>query len=94
LTTTGSASAATGVTAGKLGTLTRSDGKKQVTYNGHPLYYFAGDTSSGQTTGEGNKGFGGTWYLVAPSGEQLTTAPSSSTPTQSSSGSGAGGGWS
>jgi predicted lipoprotein with Yx(FWY)xxD motif len=46
-----------------LGVTTRTDGTKQVTYGGHPLYYFAGDSASGQTKGQG---IGGTWFLVGP----------------------------
>jgi len=46
-----------------LGTTTRTDGTKQVTYGGHPLYYFAGDTAAGQTKGQG---VGGVWFLVGP----------------------------
>jgi predicted lipoprotein with Yx(FWY)xxD motif len=98
LTTTGAPTAGTGVTASDLGTISRSDGTKQVTYAGHPLYSFAGDKAAGQTSGEGSNGFGAPWYLVAPSGHQITSlraasAPSSSAPSTSS-GSNAGGGWS
>ena len=57
--------AGTGVT-GKLGTITRSDGKQQVTYNGHPLYLFIKDTKPGQTTGEGITAFGAAWSAVKP----------------------------
>jgi predicted lipoprotein with Yx(FWY)xxD motif len=46
-----------------LGTTTRTDGTKQVTYGGRPLYYFAGDTAAGQTKGQG---VGGVWFLVGP----------------------------
>lgn len=46
-----------------LGTTTRTDGSKQVTYGGHPLYYFAGDSAAGQTKGQG---LGGVWFLVGP----------------------------
>ncbi|MBV9450272.1 MAG: hypothetical protein JO345_30725 [Streptosporangiaceae bacterium] len=46
-----------------LGTTTRTDGTKQVTYGGHPLYYFAGDTAAGQTKGQG---IGKVWFLVGP----------------------------
>jgi predicted lipoprotein with Yx(FWY)xxD motif len=46
-----------------LGVITRTDGTKQVTYGGHPLYYFAGDTAPGQTKGDG---VGGKWFLVGP----------------------------
>ena len=70
LTTTGNgkAAAGSGVTASDLGTITRSDGKKQVTYNGHPLYYFAGDKSAGQAAGQGAVGFGAAWWIVSPVG--------------------------
>ncbi|HEY3712892.1 MAG TPA: hypothetical protein VGL39_00090 [Jatrophihabitantaceae bacterium] len=97
LTTTGAPTAGTGATASDLGTITRSDGTKQVTYGGHPLYRFAGDSAAGQTNGEGSNGFGAPWYLVAPSGQQvtsLTAASSQSSAPSSSSGSNAGGGWS
>ena len=45
--------------SGKIDTITRTDGKKQVTYNGAPLYYFAADTAAGDTKGQGlnNKWF-------------------------------------
>ncbi|MDT4922771.1 MAG: hypothetical protein QOG01_484 [Pseudonocardiales bacterium] len=106
LTAKGAPTAGTGATASDLGTISRSDGTKQVTYAGHPLYYFAGDNAAGQTNGEGSNGFGAPWYVVAPSGQQITnlsaasapsptapsTAPSSAPST--SSGSNAGGGWS
>ncbi len=48
----------------KFSTITLSDGSKQLTYDGWPLYYYAGDKSSGAITGEGISAFGGTWYLV------------------------------
>jgi predicted lipoprotein with Yx(FWY)xxD motif len=57
-----------------LGRITRPDGTKQVTYDGHPLYYFAGDSGPGQTSGQGSDGFGAKWWLVAPSGAQITAA--------------------
>jgi predicted lipoprotein with Yx(FWY)xxD motif len=46
-----------------LGTIPRTDGTKQVTYGGHPLYYFQGDTGPGQIKGQG---VGKTWFLVGP----------------------------
>jgi predicted lipoprotein with Yx(FWY)xxD motif len=46
-----------------LGVTTRTDGTKQVTYGGHPLYYFSGDTAPGQTKGQG---VGGIWFLIGP----------------------------
>jgi len=61
-----------------LGTITRSDGSKQVTYDGHPLYFFAGDSAAGQTNGQGSDGFGAKWWLVSPSGAEITgSAPAS-----------------
>jgi predicted lipoprotein with Yx(FWY)xxD motif len=69
---TGAPKASSGVDASKLGTTTRSDGTKQVTYAGHPLYYFIADKSAGQTTGQGNNSFGAPWWLVAPSGQAIT----------------------
>lgn len=61
----------TGGDMGKLGTTTRTDGTKQVTYNGHPLYYFAGDTKPGDTNGEGSKAFGAGWYLLGSDGMKI-----------------------
>jgi predicted lipoprotein with Yx(FWY)xxD motif len=57
-----------------LGTITRSDGTKQVTYDGHPLYYFEGDTGPGTDKGQGLDNFGAKWWLVAPTGSSITTA--------------------
>jgi predicted lipoprotein with Yx(FWY)xxD motif len=54
-----------------LGTSKRKDGSKQVTYKGHPLYYFVQDTKPGDTTGEGSKAFGAGWYVVKPSGRKI-----------------------
>src|SRR5580698_8603068 len=99
LTATGSAKAS------DLGTITRSDGTKQVTYDGHPLYYFAGDSAAKQTNGQGSDSFGAKWWLVAPSGAQITgtdtaaaaaaAAPAPAPATSSApSSSNAGGGWS
>jgi len=63
-----------GAQASELGTITRSDGTKQVTYNGWPLYYFAGDPGAGTTTGQGNDGFGAKWWLLTPSGAEITSS--------------------
>ncbi|MFF2246365.1 hypothetical protein ACFVTM_19570 [Arthrobacter sp. NPDC058130] len=62
-----------GVT-GKVGTIQTTDGKMQITINGMPIYYYAKDQAAGDITGQG---VGGVWYLVAPSGEMIKTAPSS-----------------
>jgi predicted lipoprotein with Yx(FWY)xxD motif len=56
-----------GVT-GKLGTITRSDGTAQATYNGHPLYTYVGDTATGQAKGNGLNASGGVWHEVTVSG--------------------------
>jgi predicted lipoprotein with Yx(FWY)xxD motif len=100
VTATGKVTAADGAKAADLGTITRSDGSKQVTYLGHPLYYFAGDSGSGQTNGQGSDSFGAKWWLVAPAGTKITVADSAShagnssaTAPASSSGSSAGGSW-
>ncbi len=53
---------------GRLGRLSRGGGTYQVTLRGLPLYTFAGDTRSGQATGEGLQSFGGTWHVVRPAG--------------------------
>jgi predicted lipoprotein with Yx(FWY)xxD motif len=78
VTTTGKPTAGSGVTASMLGTTKRSDGSEQVTYNGHPLYYFVADTSAGSTKGQGSDGFGAKWWLVAPAGTAITASGSSS----------------
>jgi len=106
VTTTGTATASGSAKASDLGTITRSDGSKQVTYDGHPLYYFSGDSGPGTATGQGSDGFGAKWWLVAPTGSDVTASVSALT-ASSSSGSGAsapaapapssqsaGGGWS
>ena len=67
-----------GVTASMLGTTKRSDGSTQVTYNGHPLYRYAGDTSTGDTKGQGLDFFGGKWYVMSPAGSAVTTSSGSS----------------
>jgi predicted lipoprotein with Yx(FWY)xxD motif len=75
---TGTLTAAGGAMASDLGTITRSDGTKQVTYDGHPLCYFAGDSAAGQTNGQGSDNFGAKWWLVAPSGAKITAADTAS----------------
>lgn len=67
VTTTSDTPAAEGVT-GKLGTIPASDGKKQVTINGLPVYYYAEDKAAGDVKGQG---FGGVWFLVNPAGEMV-----------------------
>ena len=65
---------AAGVT-GTFGTITRSDGSVQATFDGHPLYTFAGDSAPGQNKGNGLNAAGGLWHEVTASG---TAAPASS----------------
>ena len=56
-----------------LGTLRRTDGTRQLTYKGHPLYYFAGDAKPGDTTGQGLDQFGARWYALTPGGVTIDT---------------------
>jgi len=79
VTTTGTATAAGSAKASDIGTITRSDGTKQVTYDGHPLYYFAGDSGPGTASGQGSDGFGAKWWLVAPTGSDVTASVSTFT---------------
>ena len=75
---TGKPSVGSGLTASKVGTTKRSDGKPQVTYNGHPLYRFAGDQKAGDTSGQGVNAFGGIWYALSPAGTTVTGSGSGS----------------
>jgi hypothetical protein len=59
-----------------VGTTPRSDGGAQVTYNGHPLYLFAGDQAAGDTNGQGLTEFGGSWFALSSAGDPVTTKPS------------------
>lgn len=60
-----------GVRAALLGMTKRTDGRRQVTYAGHPLYTFTGDKKAGQTTGEGLVNFGAAWDVLAASGRAV-----------------------
>ena len=71
VTTTGTPKASGAVKASLLGTTKRADGSSEVTYAGHPLYTFAGDTQAGQTNGQGSNGFGAPWWVVSPAGKAL-----------------------
>jgi predicted lipoprotein with Yx(FWY)xxD motif len=61
-----------GVSSSALGTITRSNGGKQVTYHGHPLYYYAADHSANDALGEGVDSFGARWYVLASTGREVT----------------------
>jgi predicted lipoprotein with Yx(FWY)xxD motif len=71
--TSGAPIAGTGAMASLLGTTTRKDGTTEVTYNGHPLYYFIADKNPGDATGQKLNNFGGLWYVVSPAGAEITT---------------------
>ncbi|HEV3464821.1 MAG TPA: hypothetical protein VG846_12660, partial [Actinomycetota bacterium] len=63
---TGPATAGRGVQAGLLSTSTQANGDAQVTYDGRPLYYFAGDTKAGDTNGQG---VGDAWFALTADGQ-------------------------
>jgi predicted lipoprotein with Yx(FWY)xxD motif len=67
----GKPTAGPGARASLLGTTKRKDGKLQVTYGGHPLYYFVSDRKPGQTTGQGINQFGGPWWVISPAGKEI-----------------------
>jgi predicted lipoprotein with Yx(FWY)xxD motif len=67
-----------GAKAAMISTIARSDGKPQVTYNGHPLYLFKNDSKPGDTNGEGLNAFGGSWFAVSPAGNEVSAPPASS----------------
>jgi len=71
LLTRGKPIAIKGAKSSLLGSIRRSGGARQVTYAGHPLYLFSGDTRRGQTSGEGLADFGAGWYALTPSGKKI-----------------------
>ena len=68
---TGKPQAKSGALAAKIGTITGANGKAQATYDGHPLYYYVGDTKPGQTTGQGVNQFCGPWWVLSPAGKEI-----------------------
>lgn len=62
-----------GLRASLVGTVRRPGGQLQVTYGGHPLYTWIGDTTAGMITGQALLNVGGYWYVLAPTGRQITT---------------------
>jgi predicted lipoprotein with Yx(FWY)xxD motif len=71
LLTNGKPHAGPGVRASLLGTTKRKDGKVEVTYDHHPLYYFVTDRKPGQTTGQGVNQFGGPWWVLSRAGKEI-----------------------
>jgi predicted lipoprotein with Yx(FWY)xxD motif len=71
LTVSGAPTAGPGVRTSLLGTTKRTDGSTEVTYNGHPLYYFVSDTKPGQTTGQAINQFGAPWYVLTANGTEI-----------------------
>jgi len=69
--TAGAPQAGAGAQASLLGTTSRTDGTTEVTYAGHPLYYFLKDKKAGDTTGQGVNGFGALWWVLSPSGAAM-----------------------
>jgi len=70
-TTQGDPSAGEGASADKLGTISRDNGDTQVTYNGHPLYYYTPDEGPGDTKGQDIEQFGAEWYVLSPKGDKV-----------------------
>jgi predicted lipoprotein with Yx(FWY)xxD motif len=77
LVASGTPTAGNGAATSLIGTTTRTDGAQQVVYNGHPLYLFAGDQKAGDTNGQGVNAFGGSWYALTSTGNQVTATPQS-----------------
>jgi predicted lipoprotein with Yx(FWY)xxD motif len=76
VTTTGSPKAGSGLTASLLGTTKRTDGKTEITYHGHPLYYFVHDSKPGDTKGQNVNAFGADWYVLSPAGNEVDSGGS------------------
>jgi predicted lipoprotein with Yx(FWY)xxD motif len=89
----GKPSAGEGAMSSQLGTTKRKDGSMQVTYAGHPLYTYAGDTSPGEANGNGLNFFGGKWSVMDEAGEAVagTATGSEEAPEEETSESSSGG---
>jgi predicted lipoprotein with Yx(FWY)xxD motif len=79
-TTTVTPQALGGASAAEIGTIAGPGGRRQVTYNGHPLYYFVGDKQPGSTAGQGLSEFGALWYVISPGGNAVTSAAAAPSP--------------
>jgi predicted lipoprotein with Yx(FWY)xxD motif len=84
-TSTTKPSSAGGALASQVATTNTAAGR-QITYNGHPLYYYVGDHKPGDTHGQGLNQFGARWYVVGPRGTAITSPAGSPAPAASSSG--------
>lgn len=73
-TTTTTLTATGGTAAAEIGTIPSATGGRQVTYNGHPLYYYVGDHTPGLATGQGLNEFGAGWYAVSPAGRAIVSS--------------------
>jgi predicted lipoprotein with Yx(FWY)xxD motif len=71
LTAHGKPRARGGAIGPKIGTIPAHGGKRQVTYAGHPLYYYVGDRKPGDTKGQGLNQFGAKWYVLSPAGKKI-----------------------
>jgi predicted lipoprotein with Yx(FWY)xxD motif len=71
LTAKGKPTAGAGLTASMLGTTKRADGTTEVTYNGHPLYTYVGDSAPGQTSGQNLDDYGAEWYVLSSRGDKV-----------------------
>ena len=67
----GTVHGADGINQSLLSTTARSDGSLEVTYNGHPLYYFVSDKQAGDTLGQGISSFGAEWYVLSAAGSKV-----------------------
>jgi predicted lipoprotein with Yx(FWY)xxD motif len=85
---TGAPKAGAGVAATALGSIGRTGGPRQLTYAGHPLYYFDGDHKAGQTNGQAVDEFGAKWFALTPGGHPV---PASAGRAHTGSSSGCGG---
>jgi predicted lipoprotein with Yx(FWY)xxD motif len=74
LTVKGQATAGDGTAMGLIGTTRRPDGTREVTYGGHPLYLYAGDSRPGDTNGQAIKQFGADWYALDGGGRKVEKA--------------------
>jgi predicted lipoprotein with Yx(FWY)xxD motif len=72
--TNGDPKAQGGALAADLGSTTRADGTKQVTYKGHLLYYYAKDGDDGDAYGQGLNSFGAGWYVLSPAGSKVDSS--------------------